>query len=68
MGSGPGSLIGRQRQGLDTTSPCGERRPRLALAAALLVSCVLGSIHAFSVFIAPLEAEFQATRASVALL
>ncbi len=68
MESGPGSLTGRQRQGLDTTAPRGERRPRLALAAALLVSCVLGSIHAFSVFIAPLEAEFQATRASVALL
>jgi len=68
MASGPGSLTGQERQGVDATAPRWERRPRLALAAALLVSCVLGSVHAFSVFIAPLEAVFAASRASVALL
>ncbi len=68
MASGPGSLTRRAQQGFDTGARHRERHPRLALAAALLVSCVLGSVHAFSVFIAPLEAEFQATRASVALL
>ncbi|NNE81600.1 MAG: hypothetical protein HKN18_15135 [Silicimonas sp.] len=37
------------------------------LLAASLVSMVLGSIHAFSVFIAPLEAQFSAPRATVSL-
>lgn len=48
----------------------GERdlRPALTLAAALLISGTLGSVHAFSVFVAPLEDALSASRASVALL
>ena len=38
------------------------------LFAASLVSMVLGSIHAFSVFLAPLEAQFAATRATISLV
>lgn len=40
----------------------------LALVAALLLTGSLGSIHAFSVFIAPIEAAFEASRQSVALV
>ncbi len=39
----------------------------LALIAAALVSSVLGSIHAFSVFLEPLEAAFAITRATASL-
>lgn len=39
----------------------------IVLAAASLVAAVLGSIHAFSVFIAPLEATFGAPRSAVSL-
>lgn len=37
------------------------------LISACLVSAVLGSIHAFSVFLAPLEAAFGAVRATISL-
>ncbi len=37
------------------------------LCAASLLSAVLGSVHAFSVFLAPLEAQFGASRAAVSL-
>jgi OFA family oxalate/formate antiporter-like MFS transporter len=39
----------------------------LVLFAASIVSSVLGSIHAFSVFIAPLETQFNAPRSSISL-
>jgi MFS family permease len=39
----------------------------LVLTAASLVSAVLGSIHAFSVFLIPLETQFSATRGAVSL-
>ena len=39
-----------------------------ALAAAVLLSFMLGSIHAFSLFIAPLEAELAAGRSEVSLV
>ena len=38
------------------------------LFAASMVSMVLGSIHAFSVFLVPLEAEFGTSRATVSLI
>ena len=41
---------------------------RTVLFAASMVSMVLGSIHAFSVFLAPLEAEFGTSRATVSLV
>ena len=37
------------------------------LTAASILSVVLGSVHAFSIFLAPLEATFAAPRASVSL-
>lgn len=37
------------------------------LAAASLVAAVLGSVHAFSVFLTPLEQAFQASRSLVSL-
>ncbi len=39
----------------------------LVLIAATLVSAVLGSIHAFSVFLAPLENSFEISRATASL-
>ena len=39
----------------------------MALAAASVLSAGLGSVHAFSLFLEPLEAVFGATRASVSL-
>ncbi len=39
----------------------------LVLIAASLVSAVLGSIHAFSVFLDPLETQFSASRSAVSL-
>jgi MFS family permease len=41
---------------------------RWVLFAASLVSMVLGSIHAFSVFLEPLEAAFGSSRANVSLI
>lgn len=46
-----------------TPSAC--LRAGRVLAASLLLSAALGSIHAFSVFIAPLEQRFAAPRADV---
>lgn len=46
----------------------GLSRPVVALAAAALMSFTLGSIHAFSLFIAPLEARLVASRAEVSLV
>jgi OFA family oxalate/formate antiporter-like MFS transporter len=42
--------------------------PYLAVAAAMLVTFVLGSVHAFSVFIAPLEALLGLPRAEISLI
>jgi len=39
----------------------------LVLIAAMLVAAVLGSIHAFSVFLEPLEAQYSASRSAVSL-
>ena len=39
----------------------------LTMAAASTLAAVLGSVHAFSVFLAPLEASFDASRAAVSL-
>lgn len=39
----------------------------IILAAASLLAAVLGSVHAFSVFLAPLEAAFAASRSAVSL-
>lgn len=39
----------------------------MVLTAASLVSAVLGSIHAFSVFLIPLETQFSASRGAVSL-
>ena len=39
----------------------------VVLLSASLVSVVLGSIHAFSVFLAPLETQFSATRPIISL-
>ena len=39
----------------------------LTLLAAAIVSAVLGSIHAFSILLAPLEALFDASRSAVSL-
>ncbi len=41
---------------------------RMVLFAAAMVSMVLGSIHAFSVFLAPLEAAFETSRATASLI
>ena len=41
---------------------------RKVLLAASMVSMVLGSIHAFSVFLEPLEATFEKSRATVSLI
>ena len=45
----------------------GQSKGITVLAAASLVSAVLGSIHAFSVFLAPLEQVFGTTRSQVSL-
>lgn len=39
----------------------------LVLLASMLLMVVLGSVHAFSVFLEPLEARFNASRSSVSL-
>jgi MFS transporter, OFA family, oxalate/formate antiporter len=41
---------------------------RNVLLAASLVSMVLGSIHSFSIFLGPLEAEFGTSRATTSLI
>lgn len=41
---------------------------RMILFAASMVSIVLGSIHAFSVFLEPLETQFETSRANVSLI
>ncbi len=43
-------------------------KPVPALIAALLLTFGLGSVHAFSVLIEPLEARFGASRADVSLI
>ncbi|MEM6578485.1 MAG: MFS transporter [Pseudomonadota bacterium] len=43
----------------------GERRGSLVLGAASLLSAVLGSVHAFSVFLAPLETQFGVGRSAI---
>lgn len=47
--------------------PNGSHAGASTLAAASILSAVLGSVHAFSVFLAPLEASFDASRAAVSL-
>ncbi|MEM7171606.1 MAG: MFS transporter [Pseudomonadota bacterium] len=44
------------------------RSPRLAFVAALLLSASLGTIHAFSVLIEPLESSYQANRGAVSFI
>lgn len=44
-----------------------DPKGRAVLAAAALVAAVLGSIHAFSVFLEPLEAQLGASRSAVSL-
>jgi MFS transporter, OFA family, oxalate/formate antiporter len=53
-------FITRMKQPLD---PKGT----LVLLAGMLLALVLGSVHAFSVFLEPLESQFGATRSSVSL-
>lgn len=48
---------------MDTTAP----NARLVLIATALLAAVLGSIHAFSVFLGPLETAFDLSRARVSL-
>ncbi len=47
--------------------PNGSHAGALTLAAASILSAVLGSVHAFSVFLTPLEISFDASRAAVSL-
>ena len=42
--------------------------PLLTLLAGITVTTVLGSIHAFSVFLQPLEKQFQTGRAEISLI
>jgi hypothetical protein len=50
------------------TAEAAQTRPRLAVAAALLLNPVLGALYAWSVFVAPLEAALGAPRAEVSLV
>lgn len=43
-------------------------QPWLTLIGAMLMTSTLGSVHAFSIFVAPLELLFDASRAQVSLL
>jgi len=43
-------------------------KPALTLLAAMLVTFVLGSVHAFSVFLAPLELQLGLPRSQVSLI
>lgn len=47
--------------------PSGPSAGIQTLAAASILSAVLGSVHAFSVFLAPLETSFGASRAAISL-
>ena len=49
---------------MNSSNPQGRK----VLFAASLVSMVLGSIHAFSVFLEPLETAFGSSRATVSLV
>lgn len=40
----------------------------LTLAACMLITCVLGSVHAFSVFLAPLELLLESPRSEISLI
>ena len=51
----------------DALGDHGTESGHLVLIATALVAAVLGSIHAFSVFLAPLEATFGLSRATVSL-
>ncbi|MGI9319596.1 MAG: MFS transporter, partial [bacterium] len=42
--------------------------PRTVLGAGMLVTFVLGSIHAFSIFIGPMETMFEQTRGNISLV
>lgn len=46
----------------------GRRDGWLVLVAASLFSAVLGSVHAFSVFLQPLEAQFEVGRSATSLI
>jgi len=46
----------------------GKPQPFFALTAAVLLTGSLGSIHAFSIFIVPLESSYGASRESVSLV
>ena len=46
----------------------GSPRPAFAIATAMMLTGTLGSIHAFSVFIVPLESLYDASRESVSLV
>ena len=41
---------------------------RRVIAAAGLLCLVLGSVHAFSVFLVPLETAYSASRAQISLI
>jgi len=45
-----------------------RQKPRLTLLAAIALSTVLGSIHAFSVFVPEWESAFSASRADISLV
>lgn len=47
--------------------PSGRKPGAQTLAAASILAAALGSVHAFSVFLSPLEASFNASRAAVSL-
>ena len=45
-----------------------KSRPRVTLLASMLVTFALGSVHAFSVFIVPLESSLGLARSDVSLI
>ena len=48
--------------------PQASKSPGITLIAGCVVTGTLGSVHAFSVFLIPLETIFEATRSSVSLV
>ena len=50
------------------TPGLGVENGRRVIAAAGLLCLVLGSVHAFSVFLVPLEAAYSASRAQISLI
>ncbi|MBL8674902.1 MAG: hypothetical protein JNL07_08460, partial [Rhodospirillales bacterium] len=48
--------------------PQAPRRPRSALAAATMLNLPLGSLYAYSVFLAPMERELGLTRAELSIV